>query len=335
MIDGFFMALGENLLTAAIGGVVTLASGVAVRKFRRYKLESKYPIAGNYISEYEDVVDGEKIVVKAPVQLIQTGLRINGSTKFDGRTWILNGEISEHGHLFGMYHAESIHDKGIGNFFLEMQINGDMEGLWSGYDSVNRVITSGRYSFHRQPKFVIEKIEKMHIPAVLSIAEKQLGEAYINVGDLLSNGNIASYAAVSGKIVGFCTGKKVTLQKIYDSIPQLKEMKLKQLEAVENLGMVASVATDPSYSGKGIGTELVVHCIKELKRMGLNVLVMTGWKSEKGIHIGSIAKNHGFVPILEVQDFWKEDSIKSGYSCPSCGKPPCRCSAVVYIKHTN
>lgn len=334
MIENLLASLSENLLTAAIGGAVTLLFGASVQKYKRYRLEKMYPIAGNYLSEYEDVVAGKKSVAKAPVKLMQRGRSIEGTTKLDGRTWILKGEVSDDGYLFGIYHAESVHDKGVGNFFLEINIDGNMNGLWSGYDAINKTILSGRYSFVRSPTVSIEKITKRQIPAVLSIADKQLGAAFINIEGLLSDENISAFASISEKIIGFCTGKQIPLQKLYEDIPQLKSMKLRQLEAVENLGMVASVATDPSYSGRGIGTALVEYCIHQLEARGLNVLVMTGWKSNEGIHIGSIADKHGFEKLLEVADFWKEDSLNKGYSCPSCGEPPCHCSAVVYIRHS-
>jgi len=334
MIEKIIISLGENLVVAAIGGALTLMFGAIVSKYKRFRLENKYPLAGDYLSEYEDVVKGEKLKIKAPVHLGQKGRCIEGTTQLDGRTWILNGEISDDGYLYGIYHAESVHDKGVGNFFLEIDIDGDMEGLWSGYDSINKTIMSGRYSFIRKPTLTIEKISQQHIPAVLNIAEKQLGAAYINVGDLLSKDNVAAFASVEGKIAGFCTGKRISLQQLYENIPQLENKKMKQLEAVEDLGILASVATDPSYSGRGIGSALVGYCIDELEKKGLNVLVMTGWKSDKGVHIGSIAKNHGFEAILEVPEFWKEDSIRNQYACPSCGQPPCLCTALVYVRHS-
>ncbi len=247
---------------------------------------------------------------------------------------MLDGEVSQDGYLFGIYHAESLHDKGIGNFFLEINIKGDMEGLWSGYDSIKKKIVSGRYSFTRIPNIKIKIISNKHVPAILNIAERQLGNAYINVEDLLNDKNIAIYASVRNNIVGFCTGKKMSLENLYKDIPQLADMKLKQLDAVENLGFLASVATEPNYLGRGVGSALIEYCITELENKELNVLVMTGWKSGKGVHIGGIAKKYNFEKLKEIPNFWKEDSIKNSYNCPSCGPPPCLCSAVVYIRHS-
>ncbi len=335
MIDTLLTDLSKTLLVAAIGGGITLAIGAIKRKYKNYRLEKKYPIAGDYISEYEDIEDGKKTTIKSPVHLTQKGRTISGTTEFGNRTWILKGEVSDASYLSGIYYAEAIHDKGIGNFFLEIDNDGDMKGMWSGYDSVNKTITSGGYSFTKTLPILIKSISKKTLPTVLNIAEKQLGNAYINTEDLLNNENVSVYVSVNKEIAGFCTGKKIELETIYNDIPQLKNLNLKQLDAVESIGLVASVATDPNYSCRGIGTALVSHCIKQLESKGLNVLLMTGWKSEKGIHIGNIAEKHGFEKLIEISDFWKEDSITNQYCCPSCGNPPCRCTAAVYVRHSH
>jgi ribosomal protein S18 acetylase RimI-like enzyme len=181
-------------------------------------------------------------------------------------------------------------------------------------------------------KTTIEKITLKSVSSVLVIAEKQLGIGYINSEDLLSKENIALLASIDGEVVGFCTGKKITIQEIYESFPQLKENQLEKNNNNGNFGMVGSVATDPNYTGKGIASILVNSCINQLKVKGLDTILMTAWKSDKGVHISSIAKKYDFKPLLEIPNFWKEDSIINDYDCPSCGRPPCRCSAVIYLR---
>lgn len=332
-MDNLWFPLLNEILIAILGGVFTITTTTLGKKFKRWRLEKKYPISGSYISTFEDEADGKKVVKKAPVSLKQNGLHVDGTTVLGDRTWILNGDISTDGYLHGVYHAESVRDKGVGNFFLEISINGDMVGLWSGYDSVNKKIQSGKYSFLKKPKIEISSIKQNQVPMVLSIAEKQLGEAYIDVDGLLNKENIAIAASVSGKLLGFCTGKKIAVSDLYNKIPQLAQMKLKQLEVVDEVGMVASMATDSESTGRGVGSELLEACVSELEKSGLNVLVMTGWKSDKGVHVGSLAKQYGFKEILEVPNFWYEDSKVQDYKCPSCGDPPCECSAVIFIKH--
>lgn len=334
-MENLFNSLLEELIIAAFGGVFVLIATKTISKFKKLKLEKKYPISGKYLSSYEDELDGKKVVIKAPVVLSQNGHRIKGITEFEGRTWILSGELSSYGYIHGIYHAESVHDRGIGNFFLEFMIDGDMRGLWSGYDSVNKIIQSGKYSFTKIPEILITKIKTNQIPNVISIAEKQLGEAYISIDDLKNEDNIAIVASVDGKIVGFCVGKVELITDIYKRIPQLAEKKLQQFEVIKSVGLIASMATDPDFTGRGIGDKLLGDCIEKLKNSGSKTLLMNGWKSENGIHIGSLAKKYGFKEILEIKNFWYEDSKIHRYKCPSCGEPPCKCGAVIFVNHSN
>lgn len=180
---------------------------------------------------------------------------------------------------------------------------------------------------------IVSNVSSKQIPSVLSIAEKQLGVAYIDVDDLENEGNVSLAATVSGVVAGFCTGKRMPVYDVYQTIPQLEQKRLKQFEVVKEVGIVSSIATDPHMTGHGIGDKLIASCVDGLEKQGLSTLIMTGWKTDKGVHIGSLAKKHGFKEILEIDKFWYEDSKTNNYRCPTCGEPPCCCSAVVFIKH--
>lgn len=75
---------------------------------------------------------------------------------------------------------------------------------------------------------------------------------------------------------------------------------------------------------------LVKDSIDEFKRREIKTVCSIAWKSKYRTNIGGILKRLGFEQILEIQNYWKEDSIEKGYSCPVCGGPPCKCSAVIY-----
>ena len=323
----------ENLLVAVIGGSFMLLYSKSLKKYKQVKLEKKYPISGEYISTFEDIVDDKIITSKAPVQLSQKGKEIKGTTEMDSRIWILEGEISDSGYIYGIYFAESIHDKGVGNFFLEFTNDGDLEGLWSGYDSINKKIVSGRYFFKKRPTIVINKVLEKNLPTILHIADKQLGKDYINANDFMQDDFLKFQASIDNKIVGFITSKEITIEDVYQRVPSLKDKNLNQFNVVSKLSYIGSIAIDPVYEGLGVATALFQHILKELNKKD-NVILMTGWKSKNGTNISGIAKQHGFDEILEIKDFWKEDSIDNHYDCPVCGNP-CLCSAILYVKHGN
>ena len=332
-MEEFIQALFEDLFVATVGGGAMMLYSKLITRFNQIKLEKKYPISGEYLSIFEDIVNGNVVNIKAPVLLNQKGRKIEGYTKLDSRKWILEGKISDAGYIYGLYYAESIHDKGVGNFFLEFTNNGNLEGIWSGYDSINKKIVSGKYIFKKKPIIVIKKVESNNLSAILHIADKQLGKDFINTEDFIQDNFLKFQAEINNKIVGFITSKELTIDEIYARIPQLKEKKFKQFNVIDKVSFIGSVATDPEYEGLGVASVLFEHILNELERKK-NIIFMIGWKSIKGINIEGIAKRNGFDAIMEIEEFWKEDSIKNQYDCPIC-KNPCVCSAIIYVRHLN
>lgn len=181
-------------------------------------------------------------------------------------------------------------------------------------------------------KFTIEEIKERHVPAVLFIAKEQLGSAYISENDLLSSKRTTICALSGREVVSFCIAREDRVEKIYEDIPQLRKLELEPLVSAKRVGVIASVATHPKYTGRGIGRMSVEYCIDALKQQGLRVVMMTAWRSPDGVHIAPIANACGFKQIVEIPSFWKEDSLTRGYSCPVCGHPPCNCGAVLYLR---
>ena len=214
-----------------------------------------------------------------------------------------------------------------------MDYRGNLEGIWSGYDSHNRKVQSGRYSFVKKSKVRIHKFRERYMSAVMDIAENQLGAAYIDESELRDESNIALVASVDKEIAGFCLARKIDLDHLYKMVPQLRTENIKRLKFLDQVGLVSSIATASKFQGCGVGSELMTRALSGLESLDVHTMVMTGWKSERGVHIESIGHKNGFNEVIEIPHFWHEDSQQYGYRCPSCGEPPCDCSAVVYIRH--
>lgn len=98
------------------------------------------------------------------------------------------------------------------------------------------------------------------------------------------------------------------------------------------IGYRKITAVCPSFTGKGIGSRLVSEGMRLLQEK-TSAVVSVAWKSTKGVHIGSQAREHGWQHLLKVENYWQQDSLEKQYTCASCGHPPCKCSAVVYAKY--
>ena len=187
--------------------------------------------------------------------------------------------------------------------------------------------------FRKNIPVTVSKIKKDTAGQAMSIAEQQLGDSYIQENDFLGSDTI-SLCAVRGKdMVGFCIGKILEKDQFTSLHPVVSASLTRPFAYIDRLGLVASVATDPAYEGRGIASTLVRACLDAMASAGLSLVCSIGWKSGGSVHVGGILERFSFRPIQEFPDFWKEDSLAKGYHCPICGEPPCLCSAVVYIRH--
>lgn len=331
----FLNHIASEVVAGLIGIALTIGVERTAKFIERRRLEKRFPIAGTYLSRYED----KGVSTTAPVTLKQSGSKITGYAVEKNRKWIFEGQVTEDGYFQGRYWAENVFDKGFGSFLLKIDRNCDMDGYWFGKDAKENEIQQGPYHFLKNT-VAIAPVQENEIPALLNIAEQQLGDAYINRDDLdRPKDGIALSARIGDRVVGFGTAKIVDSRAFYSKFEPFFTQDPTKLRSLDRrlpregkVGLVASVAVLAGYTGRGVGSMLVARCIQELRNKGVSVLVATAWHSTKGINAESIMHNEGFQRILDVPDFWRDDSIRNNYSCPVCGAPPCVCSAAVYVR---
>lgn len=327
----FFLQLIQGLVYVAFTGILCLLYKV----IRNLHLNKKYPVKGQYITFYEDIIKGKKSTLSAPATIRQKGFKIKGKTTLEpGKTWILEGKIYYGGHICGVYHAESPHDVGVGNFFLKINADGNLEGIWTGYDNINKTITSGHYRFNRVPKIKIQPFTGRYRANVLDLSSRLLGKGYLPNGfpESESAKDFLLIATLSKKLIGFNYSRimregklKVILKNRQINIPP----DIKHADEAGTLGLLKTMCIEPEYQGHGVGTKLIEECLNKLTRLGSETIISIAWETPSGIPISGIFSRFGFHEWVRLENFWREESISQGYSCPVCGTP-CNCPAVLY-----
>jgi ribosomal protein S18 acetylase RimI-like enzyme len=339
-MDNMLRIALEDIVIGLLGAFVVSTISYIVKKVKNNMLERQFPIAGDYLTKFEDEVDGQRIVTTAPASLKQHGTQIVGSTAVanDNRNWIIEGEVSLEGYFHGIYHAEDPIDTGIGNFILKIDNRRHMQGMWSGYDSVNGKITSGEYKFfpiHRNIEFHI--LQKVHIPQITEIADDQLGKDYLTDEDLerILSAPEHYVCAVAldkphAKVVGFCLGLQIQQHEIKDYIHLAESDIPRSIKNSERIGLLKTIAIDQEHQRLGIGFKLTEKCVTELISRKVQTIISIAWQNGCRVNMHGILSGLKFRKVKEIPFFWKNDSLKKGYSCPMCGQPPCKCTAVIY-----
>jgi ribosomal protein S18 acetylase RimI-like enzyme len=330
----------ENILIGLISGGIVSLIYTTKDMIRNYILEKKYPIQGDYISKFEDNRGEKRVTITAKAKINQNGKKIKGETELNKRDkkWIIEGDLSKGKYIHGIYYTEDPRDEGVGNFFLKVNANkgGKMEGMWSGYDSLNEIINFGKYKLIPMENSVsIINLKAKQIPEVIKISNDQLGNSYfgdkITKEDLNNERQIYRISITNDDIIsGFCFSK-ILNEKEKEKYVDEKNLP-GYLKEVNKLAILKTSAVRSEYQDRGIGTALIKDSINKISEKGGSLIIAEAWKSGGEANISGIMEFLGFEKITEIDSYWKEESESELFTCPSCGSPPCTCSAVIFSK---
>ncbi|NLM35499.1 MAG: GNAT family N-acetyltransferase [Clostridiales bacterium] len=337
-MEGLFDITWVNIFYVIIGGLTAIVTICAKKAYVDMKLERKFSVSGRYITKFQES-KYKDVIITTSAELKQNGKRIYGTTKMpgDSRKWILEGQLSEDGHIHGIYYAEDPIDKRTGVFFLKIHSKKHMTGVKSSLDTEKQEVTSGTYEFKPICNNVtIKKLVKSHIPHIISIADNLLGKDHLTqeILEKITNGSPDFYCDVAidsqNKVVGFYIGY-ITHPKIIEEKMKINQDEIpRSIKYANKIGVIKTVVVEEKHQGYGIGTKLVESCMKELKKAGVQMICSIASKNRNFNNMDGIFKNLGFNIIAEVPEYWSDESIEKGYRCPICKEPPCECSAVIY-----
>jgi ribosomal protein S18 acetylase RimI-like enzyme len=329
------LSILNDVLVGLVGGLIVGVANYAYKYLQNKSIERKYPLSGEYITSYDDIEDGKSIRTTTPATLKQKGRNIDGETKFGGQDWKLSGTLTKEGYFSGVYSAVSPWDHGNGNFFLTIGSDKIMRGMWSGYDSKNDQVSSGKYKFvPKISNLEIVQATKDEISDIYKISEEQLGYNYL-ANESIEN-MIASdkYIVLVGKIKQYTVGFIVI--KILDYGELLKEVRYDKAKIpkpfVNNaIGVIDLVAVLSTFQSKGIGYLLVKEGVKKARGSSdIRNFTSIAWKPTAKSNLGAILNLNGIKYKFEVKNYWTEDSKTKHYECPKCGNP-CICSADIHF----
>lgn len=339
--------LFAGLLASAIGAVVVFLGQRARRALHDARIRRRYPVAGEYITYYDDLVDGTMVTTKASLSLKQRGEGLTGQTlnQGDQRAWRVEGSVLDRGLIQGLYYRTSPHDPGTGTFFMEPDhtIEGGYTGMWSGYDSVNRSVEGGRYRWVRQQSVVVQRLrsERSHgdlAQRALATLASGLGERYIDRATFetyLSDERKAAHVALSasGEMLGARLTQMLSTEEVASIQADVREAGSRLSLSSDNVGMLKSVAVRSEARGRGVGTALSRAALELLEQWQATAVISIAWVSGQRESSPSVLEGLGFDVVAEIENYWLEESRLSDYSCPRCGSP-CQCSARVYLLRT-
>lgn len=106
---------------------------------------------------------------------------------------------------------------------------------------------------------------------------------------------------------------------------------VKEMEKAK-VGSLSIMGLEPLYQNKGIGQRMACMRQEWLIKNGCNLLVGVSWVSGMANTSNRVFEKLGFKNEGQVDTLFEEMSYSMNLICPVCGKPPCRCPSILYIK---
>lgn len=138
----------------------------------------------------------------------------------------------------------------------------------------------------------------------------------------LANNNHLLIAILNDEVLGYLTIDITTEKEFF---------KQKRVDITANNDPVLILNTCASkYEKCGIGSKLVNFAINQNFK-NVKKIYCPAWKHSDVINIAKLLDTLGFNSLIELKNYWFEESLGIDKFCPACNTP-CFCSLVIYCK---
>ncbi len=177
--------------------------------------------------------------------------------------------------------------------------------------------------------------------AIAAIYSAGLGAGYLSAAEAAANlrdrtARAAWFAAdADGRVVAAANALWLPRHELRHSAPpgfeQVAADLLRLAPRARRFGLLENVAVVPAYRRQGFAAALTEARLEWLRDQEVEFVYTFAWHTPEGIPAGPTLERAGFRAIGELPDFYLEDGLRNGYTCPWHGAR-CRCSALLCVR---
>jgi ribosomal protein S18 acetylase RimI-like enzyme len=179
----------------------------------------------------------------------------------------------------------------------------------------------------------IESLSPGHFKSVISISDQQFGKGFVDVKMLQTfiddENKYGLVAKTNQEIAGFILLAKYDSHAFKSAILHEQAWFATQYSHAANLGVIHTIALDPAFANQGLGTLLTKKGIETLSQHADEIISIC-WDQHEQTSYSKVLEKCGFHLVKNIPDYWFDDSLQKKYVCKLCGKPPCKCQALIY-----
>ena len=169
---------------------------------------------------------------------------------------------------------------------------------------------------------------------IITLSNELIGFNYLTRGKLSiirsDPGYILYTVHVKGIFAGFSLVKICKSEELINEL-FIDEFFLKRIfPDKKKIAIVRISALCKEFQGLGIWKKIEEYRFNSLKGKAESIIRIY-WDKERAL-IKKNTDSYNYTILKEIPFYWSKDSIDKQYECQICGKPPCKCKALVLVK---
>lgn len=307
---------------------------------RDFIFQKQVSLPKDYITEYDMMNNGRRIVRKTRAKIKQSGRKIKGYEVLErlDQRWKLEGKILDKNKITGHFESKSMRHTSYGNMFLEIGDEYVLRGNWLGYEGVNNIINKGFYNLYPiLTDLEITLMDVHQVRYVLEIAEQTYGKG------TLKKEEIEQFIKDDNKLALIATHKEKHHKresygflladiKTFNNIKKIDSIKVDRLpdalQAADTIGMIEYLAVTKIKQNRGIGTDLLEAFVQQMKRLKATALLAVVPKQNNRVPLETGFSMRSFSMVNSIPT----DENPEPPTCRYCDQDKCTCEEAIFYK---
>jgi N-acetylglutamate synthase-like GNAT family acetyltransferase len=169
------------------------------------------------------------------------------------------------------------------------------------------------------------------VERILTISHQVLGKDYLTFGSLQETNKQFLVAEKSEQIIGF-TGLHFVSFAYLRYLLEKYPIQLPDFDDEMLICKMNTLAVLPEFQQRGIGKQLHLARLELAQNLGYKHFFLMAWKHpQQGIQAEKLLLQTHFEKIIELPNFWYQESLLQQYECAACGNP-CLCTAALFLR---
>lgn len=187
----------------------------------------------------------------------------------------------------------------------------------------------------------VRRARPIDAAAIADIYSATLGDGYLDQAEAAASLRDRTapaawfVAEADGRVVAAADALWLRRRELHQAAPpgfeEVAAELLRMAPRASRFGLLENVGVVPADRHRGFAAALTEARLEWLRREDVEFVYTFAWHTPEGILARPTLERAGFRPLRELPDFYLEDGLRSGYTCPWHGAR-CHCSALLCVR---